>query len=166
MSPPPPPPTPCRCELLLKWGCVQQQKGAGRENEAATRETFPNQPAANGAWTGGKSLTLGGIPRGSVTTTPAGRARLTTQDNGGLKKVCLLTLATNPRNPDQSWRPWCYIRRGRRIVREFCAVPMCKPDWKWKKVSVSCGAVFWSLLLLHDRPQNNRTPTTCCTGYR
>ncbi|XP_011601698.1 plasminogen activator, urokinase a isoform X1 [Takifugu rubripes] len=29
------------------------------------------------------------------------------------------------RNPDQSGRPWCYVRRGRRIVWEFCVVPMC-----------------------------------------
>lgn len=37
--------------------------------------------------------------------------------------------------------PWCYIRRGRRIAREYCAVPMCKPDSKWKT------SVFYAELL-------------------
>ncbi|XP_073338179.1 urokinase-type plasminogen activator-like isoform X2 [Pagrus major] len=31
------------------------------------------------------------------------------------------------RNPDQSLMPWCQVRRGRRIVREFCDVPRCSP---------------------------------------
>ncbi|KAM9345462.1 urokinase-type plasminogen activator-like [Symphorus nematophorus] len=29
------------------------------------------------------------------------------------------------RNPDQSLMPWCHVRRGRRIVREFCDIPRC-----------------------------------------
>ncbi|XP_070697356.1 urokinase-type plasminogen activator-like [Pempheris klunzingeri] len=29
------------------------------------------------------------------------------------------------RNPDQSLMPWCYVRRGRRTVREFCDIPRC-----------------------------------------
>ncbi|XP_068573806.1 plasminogen activator, urokinase a [Cebidichthys violaceus] len=29
------------------------------------------------------------------------------------------------RNPDQSLMPWCHVRRGRRIVREFCNIPRC-----------------------------------------
>ncbi|KAG7236335.1 hypothetical protein INR49_001032 [Caranx melampygus] len=29
------------------------------------------------------------------------------------------------RNPDQSWMPWCFIRKGRRIVREICRIPKC-----------------------------------------
>lgn len=29
------------------------------------------------------------------------------------------------RNPDHSLMPWCRVRRGRRIVREFCDVPRC-----------------------------------------
>ncbi|XP_034537557.1 plasminogen activator, urokinase a [Notolabrus celidotus] len=29
------------------------------------------------------------------------------------------------RNPDQSLMPWCAVRRGRRIVREFCDTPRC-----------------------------------------
>lgn len=47
----------------------------------------------------------------------------------------------NSRNLDQSRMPWCYVRRGSRIVREFCAVPMCKPDSKWKT------SVFYEALL-------------------
>nr|XP_040034545.1 tissue-type plasminogen activator-like [Gasterosteus aculeatus aculeatus] len=29
------------------------------------------------------------------------------------------------RNPDESLMPWCRVRRGRRIVREFCDIPRC-----------------------------------------
>ncbi|XP_037320681.2 plasminogen activator, urokinase a [Pungitius pungitius] len=29
------------------------------------------------------------------------------------------------RNPDQSLMPWCRVRRGRRVVREFCNIPKC-----------------------------------------
>ncbi|XP_076599319.1 plasminogen activator, urokinase a isoform X2 [Chaetodon auriga] len=29
------------------------------------------------------------------------------------------------RNPDHSLMPWCYVRRGRRSVKEFCDVPRC-----------------------------------------
>ncbi|XP_029376217.1 tissue-type plasminogen activator-like [Echeneis naucrates] len=29
------------------------------------------------------------------------------------------------RNPDQSLMPWCVVRRGRKIVREFCSIPKC-----------------------------------------
>lgn len=29
------------------------------------------------------------------------------------------------RNPDHSLMPWCRVRRGRRIVREFCDIPRC-----------------------------------------
>nr|XP_046258874.1 tissue-type plasminogen activator-like [Scatophagus argus] len=29
------------------------------------------------------------------------------------------------RNPDNSLMPWCRVRRGRRIVKEFCDVPRC-----------------------------------------
>lgn len=29
------------------------------------------------------------------------------------------------RNPTQSLMPWCRVRRGRRIVREFCNIPRC-----------------------------------------
>ncbi|KAM8858559.1 plasminogen activator, urokinase a [Spinachia spinachia] len=29
------------------------------------------------------------------------------------------------RNPDGSLMPWCRVRRGRRIVREFCNIPTC-----------------------------------------
>ncbi|XP_061810003.1 urokinase-type plasminogen activator-like [Nerophis lumbriciformis] len=29
------------------------------------------------------------------------------------------------RNPDQSLMPWCRVRRGKRVVREFCDIPKC-----------------------------------------
>ncbi|XP_056148411.1 tissue-type plasminogen activator-like [Lampris incognitus] len=29
------------------------------------------------------------------------------------------------RNPDQSLMPWCHVKRGRRVVREFCSIPKC-----------------------------------------
>ncbi|XP_054654887.1 tissue-type plasminogen activator-like [Dunckerocampus dactyliophorus] len=29
------------------------------------------------------------------------------------------------RNPDQSLMPWCHVRRGKRVVREFCDIPKC-----------------------------------------
>lgn len=29
------------------------------------------------------------------------------------------------RNPDKHLMPWCYVRRGRRIVREFCNIHKC-----------------------------------------
>ncbi|XP_045926295.1 urokinase-type plasminogen activator-like [Micropterus dolomieu] len=29
------------------------------------------------------------------------------------------------RNPDQSLMPWCRVRIGRRIVKEFCVIPRC-----------------------------------------
>ncbi|XP_041734780.2 urokinase-type plasminogen activator [Coregonus clupeaformis] len=32
------------------------------------------------------------------------------------------------RNPDQSLRPWCRVRRGKKIVREFCDIPQCNPE--------------------------------------
>ncbi|XP_034041391.1 urokinase-type plasminogen activator-like [Thalassophryne amazonica] len=31
----------------------------------------------------------------------------------------------NCRNPDQNLMPWCRVRRGRKIVREFCDIPKC-----------------------------------------
>lgn len=31
------------------------------------------------------------------------------------------------RNPNQSLMPWCRVRKGRRIVREFCNIPKCSP---------------------------------------
>nr|XP_061794516.1 tissue-type plasminogen activator-like [Nerophis lumbriciformis] len=34
------------------------------------------------------------------------------------------------RNPDQSFRPWCRIKRGRRIVREVCYIPKCSTTVK------------------------------------
>lgn len=32
------------------------------------------------------------------------------------------------RNPNQSMKPWCYVRKGRRISKEFCDVPKCKSE--------------------------------------
>ncbi|KAM8852156.1 plasminogen activator, urokinase a [Synchiropus picturatus] len=29
------------------------------------------------------------------------------------------------RNPDQSLKPWCHVKKGRRFIREFCDVPRC-----------------------------------------
>ncbi|XP_071336882.1 plasminogen activator, urokinase a [Trachinotus anak] len=29
------------------------------------------------------------------------------------------------RNPNQSLMPWCFVRRQRRVVREFCSIPEC-----------------------------------------
>ncbi|XP_061140804.1 tissue-type plasminogen activator-like [Syngnathus typhle] len=29
------------------------------------------------------------------------------------------------RNPDQSPKPWCRVKRGKRVVREFCDIPNC-----------------------------------------
>lgn len=37
-----------------------------------------------------------------------------------------MLLRLNTRNPDQSLMPWCFVRKGSRIVREFCDVPKCK----------------------------------------
>lgn len=35
------------------------------------------------------------------------------------------------RNPDHSLRPWCGVRKGRRIVQEFCNISKCStPVWK------------------------------------
>ncbi|XP_061646933.1 tissue-type plasminogen activator-like [Phyllopteryx taeniolatus] len=34
------------------------------------------------------------------------------------------------RNPDQSLRPWCRVKRGKRVVREFCNIPKCSPTVK------------------------------------
>ncbi|XP_028324644.1 tissue-type plasminogen activator-like [Gouania willdenowi] len=35
------------------------------------------------------------------------------------------------RNPDKSLMPWCYVRRGKKILREFCDIPRCsKPTAK------------------------------------
>nr|XP_020457521.1 urokinase-type plasminogen activator-like [Monopterus albus] len=28
-------------------------------------------------------------------------------------------------NPDQSLKPWCYVRRGKNNVKEFCSIPKC-----------------------------------------
>lgn len=41
------------------------------------------------------------------------------------------------RNFNQSRMPWCYVHKGRKIVKEFCSVPMCKPDSKCKRSVVS-----------------------------
>lgn len=30
------------------------------------------------------------------------------------------------RNPNQSLQPWCRVKRGRRVVREFCDIPKCE----------------------------------------
>ncbi|XP_056251615.1 plasminogen activator, urokinase a [Seriola aureovittata] len=32
------------------------------------------------------------------------------------------------RNPDRSLMPWCFVRKGRRIVREFCSIPRCSTE--------------------------------------
>lgn len=32
------------------------------------------------------------------------------------------------RNPDQSLQPWCRVKRGRRLVREFCNIPKCESE--------------------------------------
>ncbi|KAL0964169.1 hypothetical protein UPYG_G00320150 [Umbra pygmaea] len=32
------------------------------------------------------------------------------------------------RNPDNSLRPWCRVKRGKRIVRELCDIPQCAPE--------------------------------------
>ncbi|XP_019726278.1 tissue-type plasminogen activator [Hippocampus comes] len=34
------------------------------------------------------------------------------------------------RNPDQSPKPWCRVKRGKRVVREFCDVPKCSTTVK------------------------------------
>lgn len=115
-----------RCELRSQCSCVVQQQGAGLE--AATQDMFPDQSAADSAWTGRKLRTIWK----SVTTTTAGSPPLTKQDKVGLNSTCLLMYQTNPRNPDQSRRPWCYVRRIRQIRREPCAVTICKPDCKGK----------------------------------
>ncbi|XP_041866467.1 tissue-type plasminogen activator-like [Melanotaenia boesemani] len=31
------------------------------------------------------------------------------------------------RNPDQSLMPWCYVRKGRKVVSEFCKISRCAP---------------------------------------
>ncbi|KAG8000074.1 Salivary plasminogen activator gamma, partial [Nibea albiflora] len=41
------------------------------------------------------------------------------------------------RNPNQSLKPWCRVRIGKRIVREFCHIPPCKAsigNWKSFKI--------------------------------
>ncbi|KAM3862942.1 urokinase-type plasminogen activator-like [Diretmus argenteus] len=38
------------------------------------------------------------------------------------------------RNPDQSLMPWCRVRRGKRIVKEFCDIPKCETE-----TELTCG---------------------------
>ncbi|KAI4886092.1 hypothetical protein NFI96_020200 [Prochilodus magdalenae] len=38
------------------------------------------------------------------------------------------------RNPDNSPMPWCIVKRGARLVREFCTIPKCEPKRK-----TTCG---------------------------
>ncbi|KAG7272562.1 hypothetical protein CRUP_004737 [Coryphaenoides rupestris] len=38
------------------------------------------------------------------------------------------------RNPNQSLKPWCRVRKGRRIVREFCDIRKCEPG-----TELTCG---------------------------
>ncbi|KAM6956333.1 urokinase-type plasminogen activator-like [Aplochiton taeniatus] len=32
------------------------------------------------------------------------------------------------RNPNQSLKPWCRVKRGKRVVREFCDIPKCEGE--------------------------------------
>nr|XP_057914634.1 tissue-type plasminogen activator-like [Doryrhamphus excisus] len=45
------------------------------------------------------------------------------------------------RNPDHSLMPWCRVRRGKRVVREFCDIPKCSPPVKPAAVDteLTCG---------------------------
>ncbi|CAL8257223.1 unnamed protein product [Lota lota] len=38
------------------------------------------------------------------------------------------------RNPNQSLMPWCRVRRGKRVVREFCDIRKCEPE-----TELTCG---------------------------
>lgn len=101
--------------------------------EAATRDMFLNHSVANGAWGGAISTAKGSIPMELVSTTTAGRPSVSTQTARMSKYYALMMFSINSRNPNQSQMPWCYVRKGRRFVREFCSIPMCKPDSKWKR---------------------------------
>lgn len=59
------------------------------------------------------------------------------------------------RNPNQSRMPWCYVRKGRKIAKEFCSVPMCKPDSKWKRSVVSVKLLSYPCFCFFAGP----TPT-------
>ncbi|XP_028279233.1 plasminogen activator, urokinase a [Parambassis ranga] len=43
------------------------------------------------------------------------------------------------RNPDQSLMPWCFVRKGSRIVREFCDVPKCSIPPPAAITELTCG---------------------------
>ncbi|KAJ8014020.1 hypothetical protein DPEC_G00035910 [Dallia pectoralis] len=43
------------------------------------------------------------------------------------------------RNPDKSLRPWCRVKRGERIVREFCDIPKCVPVITPTDTELTCG---------------------------
>ncbi|KAL6487066.1 hypothetical protein MHYP_G00036920 [Metynnis hypsauchen] len=52
------------------------------------------------------------------------------------------------RNPDNSLMPWCGVKRGMRIVREFCNIPQCEakpdqipeePNGSYQDTETTCG---------------------------
>ncbi|XP_061692941.1 plasminogen activator, urokinase a isoform X2 [Syngnathoides biaculeatus] len=46
------------------------------------------------------------------------------------------------RNPDQSSRPWCHVKKGKKVVREICNIPKCPTNVKPPVVvdtELTCG---------------------------
>lgn len=102
---------------------------------AVTGETFPGRHTA-GDVSPGTGLSLGDLQRETATIITAGKLKVTNHVSyiSGIDIVCLMLFYMNARNPDQSLMPWCRVRRGRRIVKEFCDIPRCKPDTGNKKI--------------------------------
>ncbi len=84
---------------------------------------------------------------------------------------CLILFPLNARNPDHNLMPWCFVRRGKKTVRQFCNIPRCKAEiWDLRviKILYVCLSFFFFaklLFLLPLRLWTNRKAFTCC-GYR
>lgn len=72
--------------------------------------------------------------------------------------VCLILFHLIGRNPNHSLMPWCNVRRGMKIVKEFCNIPRCKSDVGFKIMNNCTYAVRISSMASVFCPCTGSTP--------
>lgn len=137
-----------------------------------TGETFPGRQPARDASTG-TGLRVWDLQVDSVTIITAGSLEVIGPMGyiSGLNCMCLMLFYMYDRNPDHSMMPWCYVRRRRGTVKEFCDIPKCKPDigkcimlymWRWMFLSHFPNHLF----VLPHRCHTRSKAFTWCYRHR
>ncbi|KAG9341126.1 hypothetical protein JZ751_019880 [Albula glossodonta] len=78
------------------------------------------------------------------------------------------------RNPDSSARPWCWVRRGRRVTKQYCDIPQCDNfstcgERSQKQYKVVGGTVTtvekhpW-ITSIFQKSRSSRSPVFLCGG--